>query len=79
MQLDAVRSEFERLQTLDKPFFAPRDVAAILGVSSYNINLTAHDDPKKLGYPVMISKRRIRIPRAAFLNYVARNVLGEPA
>ncbi len=71
-------AEFARLKTLDKPFFAPRDVFRLLGVASYSINLTAYEDPKSLGYPVMLSGRRVRIPRAAFLEYVRRDVLGDP-
>lgn len=77
MTLDQVRQEYARLQTLDKPFLAPKDVCSILGVTSYSINLTAYEDPALLGYPVMLSGRRVRIPRASFLAFVARNVLGE--
>ena len=79
MTISEVRKEYERLQALDKPFFAPRDVCAILGVASYSINLTAYEDPSQLGYPVMLARRRVRIPKASFLDFVARNVLGETA
>ena len=78
MTISEVRKEYERLQALDKPFFAPKDVCSILGVTNYSINLTAYDNPALLGYPVMMSGKRVRIPKASFLDFIARNVLGDP-
>lgn len=73
---EAARAEYERLQAMEKVFYVPQDVARILSVGSYAINLQAHSDAQKLGFPVLISGRRIRIPRAAFLDYLERHVLG---
>lgn len=76
LPLDETRREFERLQSLDKPYYVPTDVARILGCESYSVNLAAHDNPAALGFPIILTGRRVRIPRASFLDFVARNVLG---
>ena len=77
MTLSDAQREYERLRALDKPFFVPTDIAPILSCEPYTINLTVYSDPARLGFPTMLTGRRVRIPRAAFLDYVARNVLGE--
>lgn len=79
MTLSEARQEFERLKALDKPYFVPADVAKILGCESYAINLRARDNPDGLGFPIIKSGCRVKIPRAAFLDFIGRNVLGDAA
>lgn len=59
-----------RAQTTDKVMLTPSDVAPILGCEPYAINIQAHEDPSKLGFPVIITGRRIRIPKGPFLAYI---------
>lgn len=75
MNLEAARREYERLQAKDKPFFVVTDVAPILGADAYAPHLQADRDASKLGFPVIVACRRIKIPKAAFLDYIEPNVL----
>lgn len=58
------------VQTTDKVMLTPSDIAPILGCEPYAINLQAHEDASKLGFPVIITGRRIRIPKQPFLQYI---------
>lgn len=63
MTLDDVRRS-------EKLFLTPTDIAPILGVHPYSINLQAQDDPAKLGFPVVVIRRRVKIPRLRFLEWI---------
>lgn len=59
----------ERLAALDKEILTPTDVAPVLGCHPYAINLQAQRDPDLLGFPVVVVGRRVKIPKAGFLNW----------
>jgi len=65
-----VNDALDRLEHLDKVMLTPSDVAPILGCNPYAINVQAHKDPRMLGFPVIITGRRVRIPREAFLAFL---------
>ena len=46
------------------------DVAGILNVDPCAIRAQAHLDPRKLGYPVSVCGRRVKIPRIGFLHWL---------
>lgn len=47
------------------------DVAAqVLGCDPHYIRLEARLHPEKLGFPVIVMKKRVRIPRMAFVRYL---------
>lgn len=50
-------------------FLIPRQVAPLIHCSPYAINVAAHDPQarQRLGFPVMITGRRVKIPRIPFL------------
>lgn len=52
-----------------KTVLTPNDVYELLSCRRYDINLQARNDPKKLGFPVIIVRSRVKIPREAFLCY----------
>ena len=54
----------------DKLFLTPADVCQILKCDPQAIRAQAHNDPSKLGFPIIVMNRRIRIPREAFLKYL---------
>jgi len=60
----------DRLERMDKPLLTTADIAPILGCNPYAINLQAHRDPRMLGFPVIVTGRRVRIPREAFLAFL---------
>lgn len=61
----------EELKALDKEMLIPAEVAPILGVGQYSINLQVKED-KKSGknsfcFPTMLVGTRVLIPRRAFI------------
>lgn len=79
MTIDKARSEYARLAAMNKTFYVATDVALIVERDPAAIRAQAHEEPHKLGFPVVVTGRHVTIPRAAFLDFVARNVLGEAA
>lgn len=58
------------LENLDRDFLTAEEVSEILDASPQGIRSQAQDDPAKLGFPVIVTGRRVRIPRLGFLHYV---------
>lgn len=54
----------------DKDFLVPADVAEVLGCKAYSVNLQAHKDIGKLGFPASLIGTRVRIPRLGFINWI---------
>lgn len=67
-------SSIEELEagTQGKDFLVPTDIAGILKCDPYLISLMARDENerKNLGFPVTVMKRRTKIPKLPFINYV---------
>ena len=53
-----------------EPFLSPGDIAEVLHCDPQSIRAQAQTDPSKLGYPVIVINRRVRIPRIPFLRYL---------
>lgn len=55
-----------------KPYLLPREVGALLNVTPYTINVAAQNPAtrEKLGFPVIITGTRVRIPRIPFLKFM---------
>jgi hypothetical protein len=58
------------LEADTRDFVSPADVAQIIGIRPYAINLCARDNPEALGFPVVRVNSRVRIPRLAFIKFV---------
>lgn len=63
----------EALIVSDKLMLTPSDVAPVLGCEPYAINVQAQEDPTRLGFPVVVIRRRVRIPRLPFLSWLIGN------
>ena len=59
----------QEIKDSDKDLLTPEDIAQILKCDAYNINLQAHADPSKLGFPVCVMGNRVKIPRAGFIRW----------
>ena len=62
---------FEEIERSDKEMLIPKDIAPILGVCTYNINLQVKRD-KQTGinsfpFPTILIGTRVKIPRRAFI------------
>lgn len=60
----------EEIRTCPREFLTPGDIAPLLGVNPYAINVAAKTDPDRLGFPVCMIGRRVKIPRRRFLNFM---------
>ena len=50
-------------------FLTAADVAPVLGCDPQSIRVQAHTAPRKLGFPVVVTGRRVRIPRQGFIAF----------
>lgn len=60
----------EDLEALPGEFLTCKQIAPILGAKEANIHMQAMDAPYMLGFPVIIIKSRVKIPRRAFVSYM---------
>lgn len=58
------------LEKLDKPMLTVKDIAPLLGANPYSIHCQAQANPKKLGFPVIVMGRRVRIPKEGFIKFM---------
>lgn len=67
-------SKLEDLEKIEREFLIPKDVAPILGVDPYNINVQAKQDIERgvnsLGFPVVVIGTRVKIPKRAFIKFM---------
>lgn len=59
----------EDIEKIDAPILLPRHIAGYLRCAQYTINCQAKQDASKLGFPVIMTGSRIKIPKEGFLNY----------
>lgn len=63
-------------RTLDELAALPGDVltckqiAPILGAKADNIHQQAVERPELLGFPVIVIKSRVKVPKAAFISFM---------
>ena len=58
------------MKGLEKDFLTPMEIAPCLGCTAYAINQQAAADASKLGFPVVIIGKRVKIPREAFIRFM---------
>ena len=60
----------DEIRASDKVMLTPTDVADVLGVQPYSLNLQAKRDIKALGFSASLVGTRLKIPRTAFLKWM---------
>lgn len=60
----------EEIKASDKMMLVPKDVADVLGVMPYSINVQAKADIGKLGFNASLIGTRVLIPRKAFIRWI---------
>ena len=55
------------IERIDREFLRAVDIAPVLGVDPQDIRGQAQADSAKLGFPVIVTGTRVRIPKEAFL------------
>lgn len=64
----------EELKASDKDFFTPREVAGVLGVNPYTINIMVRDCPEQLRFPAFRIGTRVKIPKIPFLRLMGEEI-----
>ncbi len=58
------------IKKTDKEILLASDIAECLGIDPQDIRDQAHRDPDKLGFPVIVTGARVKIPRDGFLHFI---------
>ena len=58
------------LKKSDKVMLTPADIAGVLNMNPQTIRILARESPHKLGFSVVVSEHKTRIPRIPFLKYL---------
>ena len=59
----------QEIENCEKEMLTPKDVAKFLSCDAYSISLQAKENPKALGFPVIVIGTRTKIPRDGFVNF----------
>lgn len=64
---------------MEAEYIVPADLEEILGINPQDIRNQAHEAPELLGFPVIVTGTRIRIPRRGFIHYMkyGRSIIAE--
>ncbi|MDL2293180.1 hypothetical protein LJC60_00955 [Ruminococcaceae bacterium OttesenSCG-928-D13] len=72
----------EDIEMIDREVLYAEDVCEYLGANPDVIRWQAHNGPEKLGFPVIVVGRRVKIPKIGFVNYCRHGrvvmMVGEP-
>lgn len=60
----------EDLERVEREFLTCAQVAPILGANADTIRQQAVEAPSMLGFPVIVAKSRVKIPRRPFLRFM---------
>lgn len=58
------------LRSMDRETITPAIASKVLNCNPQWIRITAHQNKSRLGFPVIILNRRIKIPRLAFIRFM---------
>ena len=64
----------QEIQSSDRSFLLPADVAEVLECDPQCIRILARTDRDKLGFPVCVVGKRTKIPRIPFLRFMGVEV-----
>ena len=59
--------DIERLDTLT---LTPAQVSAVIGSDPNTLRWQAHHEPAMLGFPVIVVRSRVKIPRIPFIRFM---------
>lgn len=58
------------LEALPGEVLTCQQIAPVLGANPATIHLQATDRPELLGFPVIVMKSRVKVPKAAFIRFM---------
>lgn len=60
----------EEIKTCESEFLFVDDIKELCELNPNVFRKQAHEDPSKLGFPVMVCGTKVRIPRRAFIKFI---------
>lgn len=60
------------IKQMDKLMITPAEAAPLIGCDPQLIRVQAQDDPRKLGFPVIVIGRTTKIPRLPFITFIEK-------
>lgn len=63
----------QELKESDKVYVNSKDIAPIINADPAWIRFQAHENPAKLGFNVIVTNRRVKIPRKPFLRFIGED------
>ncbi len=60
----------QELEAIKEETLTPAQVGPIIGFNPQSIRIQAHENPELLGFPVICTRKRVRIPKQAFLAFM---------
>ena len=57
------------IEKISSEFLNAEDISEYLRTDPHSIRVQARIDPEKLGFPVIVTGSRVKIPKAGFLYY----------
>lgn len=64
----------ELVQKADREFYTPTEVSGVLKMDPQTVRIAARQRPELLGFPVILTGTRVRIPRIPFLRFMGVNI-----
>lgn len=64
----------KEIEACNREVLTCQDVADVLGADPYTLHEQAMVRPDALGFPVIVAGRRVKIPRRAFLRFMAGEI-----
>jgi len=60
----------ESLEQFPREWLTCQQIATVLNANPYALHCQAMQDPSKLGFPVIVAGRRVKVPKAPFLKFM---------
>ena len=54
----------------DRPFLTVEHIGRVVGIRPDTLRIQARKDPSRLGFPVCVAEKTVRIPREAFIAWM---------
>jgi hypothetical protein len=61
----------EDIEAIDREYLTAQEVASALNCNPHSIRVQARRQPKRLGFAVCVIGQRVKIPKQAFLHFMA--------
>lgn len=65
------------LENIPREWLTPAEIASVLGTDPNMIRWQAHNEPEKLGFPIILIGTRTKIPRMPFIKFMRGEAIEE--